>query len=106
MELEQLPQDFLFLLEMCKSPEDVFPHQSKEWQLTCQWLDYLSTYEAEELNDLRLVNIYMSHLCVALVEGKLYGPFLRAPPVFAKVATPPQSLTRMPTTTTNPSWKL
>ncbi|XP_073838931.1 uncharacterized protein isoform X2 [Musca autumnalis] len=84
MELEQLPQDFLFLLEMCKSPEDVFPHQSKELQLTRQWLNYLSTYEAEDFNDLRLVNIYMSHLCAALVEGKLYGPFLRAPPASAE----------------------
>lgn len=85
MEFERLPQDFLFLLDVCKSPEQVFSHDSRELQLTRMWLDYLSTYEAESVLEKRLVNVYMSHLCAALVDGKLYGPFVREPPSEGKL---------------------
>uniref|UniRef100_A0A1I8P385 DUF4485 domain-containing protein n=1 Tax=Stomoxys calcitrans TaxID=35570 RepID=A0A1I8P385_STOCA len=78
MDIEQ-QQDFLFLLEMCKSPENVFPVGSKDFELTQKWLNYLSTYQCEDRDEMRLVNVYMSHLCSGLVEGKLYGPFLKEP---------------------------
>lgn len=74
---EALIQDSQFLLEMC--PDPPFSQNSNEQSLAQKWLDYLCTYQVEDLNDRRLKNIYISHLCAALVQRQLYGPFVREP---------------------------
>lgn len=80
MDSEQMSKDFLFLLDLCRKPENVFPEDSKELQLTRKWLNHLSSYECESTDEMRIVNLYMSHLCAALVKGTLYGPFAKEPP--------------------------
>ncbi|XP_046807282.1 uncharacterized protein LOC111675849 [Lucilia cuprina] len=72
-----LTQDFPFMLDLC--PVQAFPANSEEQNLAQKWLEYLCTYEVEDLNDRRLRNIYISHLCTALVQRQLYGPFLKEP---------------------------
>lgn len=74
---EVLAVDFLFLLDMC--PQHPFPANSNEEYLAEKWLNYLCTYEVKDLADRRLKNIYISHLAAALIQRKLYGPFLREP---------------------------
>ncbi|XP_065359103.1 uncharacterized protein LOC135953241 [Calliphora vicina] len=74
---DALTQDFLFMLELC--PVQAFPPNSDEQNLAQKWLEHLCTYAVEDLNDRRLRNIYISHLCAALVQRQLYGPFVKAP---------------------------
>uniref|UniRef100_A0A1A9WC82 DUF4485 domain-containing protein n=1 Tax=Glossina brevipalpis TaxID=37001 RepID=A0A1A9WC82_9MUSC len=75
----ELTVDFLFLLDLCRNPKDVFHSNSSDFKLAKAWIDFLCTYPCKTVADRRLKNIYMSHLCTALVEGKLYGPFVKHP---------------------------
>ncbi|KAM7357557.1 uncharacterized protein ACRADG_002849 [Cochliomyia hominivorax] len=73
-----LTQDSLFLLELCPTPS--FLANSQEQHFAQKWLDHLCTYEVEDLDDRRIRNIYISHLCAALIQQQLYGPFTKEPP--------------------------
>lgn len=75
---DALAEDSLFLLDLC--PKQAFPSCSPEDNLAQKWMDHLCTYEVEDLNDRRIRNIYISHLCTALIKRQLYGPFLKEPP--------------------------
>lgn len=75
---DALTQDSLFLLELCPVPR--FPPNSAEQSFSQKWLDHLCTYQVEDLDDRRLRNIYISHLCTALIQRQLYGPFTKDPP--------------------------
>uniref|UniRef100_A0A1B0FJR1 DUF4485 domain-containing protein n=1 Tax=Glossina morsitans morsitans TaxID=37546 RepID=A0A1B0FJR1_GLOMM len=75
----ELTADFLFLLDLCRNPDDVFHAGSPEHKLAKAWIDFLCTYTCQTVAERRIKNVYLSHLCTALVEGKLYGPFVKAP---------------------------
>ncbi|KAL9901589.1 uncharacterized protein ACN2A1_003345 [Glossina fuscipes fuscipes] len=75
----ELTADFLFLLDLCRNPDEVFHTGSPEHKLAKAWIDFLCTYTCQTVAERRLKNVYLSHLCTALVEGKLYGPFVKAP---------------------------
>lgn len=82
---DQLREDFLFLLDMLRKPEQAFPPCSPQLLLAQKWLDFLCTYKFDTLEDKRLRNMYMSHLCTGLIQSKLYGPFLGEPPLNSKL---------------------
>lgn len=77
----QLTNDFLYLLEICRKPELVFPKNSEEYILSKAWMNRLCTYVCNDTNDRRIKNLYLSHLCAALIERKLRGPFIKLPPL-------------------------
>ncbi|XP_067645214.1 uncharacterized protein [Eurosta solidaginis] len=75
----QLTQNFIFFLDILKQPDEVFDCRSREYKLARAWLDKLSMGVFETTDELRLRNIYMSHLVACLNYGKLTGPFVSLP---------------------------
>ncbi|XP_012158136.1 uncharacterized protein LOC105664963 [Ceratitis capitata] len=75
----QLTENFIFFQDILKQPEDVFDCRSREYKLARAWLDKLSMSGFETIEDLRLRNVYMSHLVACLNYGKLTGPFVSMP---------------------------
>lgn len=75
----QLAQNFIFFQDIVKKPEEVFDCRSQEYKLANAWLNKLSMFGFETIEDMRLRNVYMSHLVACLNYGKLTGPFTSMP---------------------------
>ncbi|XP_030568451.1 uncharacterized protein LOC115768098 [Drosophila novamexicana] len=77
---ELLNTDFNLLLAVTPKPEEVFCPKSSDYQLAMHWYKKLSTWKCETLNDLRLRQVYMSHLSVCFNQKRLRGIFMQIPP--------------------------
>lgn len=75
----QLTENFIFFQDIVKKPEEVFDCRSQEYKLANAWLNKLSMFGFETIEDMRLRNVFMSHLVACLNYGKLTGPFTSMP---------------------------
>ncbi|XP_011195553.2 uncharacterized protein LOC105220762 [Zeugodacus cucurbitae] len=75
----QLAENFIFFQDIVKNPEEVFDCRSQEYKLANAWLNKLSMLGLETIDDMRLRNVYMSHLVACLNYGKLTAPFNSMP---------------------------
>ncbi|XP_064539487.1 uncharacterized protein LOC135429167 [Drosophila montana] len=77
---ELLNTDFRLILAVTPKPEEIFCPKSSDYQLAMHWYRKLSTWKCETLNELRLRQVYMSHLSVCFNQKRLRGIFMQIPP--------------------------
>lgn len=99
-----LCNDFVVMMDCSPQPDEVFCVGSPELGLACMWLDKLITLRCNTLSDLRMRNVYMSHLVVCLYRRQLTGIFREKPPEelvlvnFGEERTPDKGLSMDPLT--------